>query len=258
MELRTIIVEDEQRSREILKNFLEEFCSGIKIVGTASNVEEAVLEIKSNNPDVVFLDIELQGGTGFEVLSQVSNLDFEVIFTTAFDQYAVKAVKYSSLDYLMKPIKKDELKQAIEKYRSIYSRSINFEPEKVRKLIQQIGWEQPKKYKKSFLVYVKDKIIPIEVEKIAYFSLEHEIVYCYTHSQERYRIEQSLDSIQSDINPEDFFRANRQFICSRKSIHSASVYFQRKLKLEVRPSFPEEISISKLKITAFKKWLSGI
>ena len=115
MNLKAIIVEDEKHSRETLKSLLEEFCVGIEVVGTAGSVLEAVKVISSLRPDVVFLDIELQTGTGFDVLNQLQDLNFEVIFTTAFEQYAIKAVKFSSLDYLLKPIDLEELHNAIEK-----------------------------------------------------------------------------------------------------------------------------------------------
>jgi two-component system, LytTR family, response regulator len=113
--LRVVIIEDELHSRETLKNLLTEFCQPVEIAGAAANVEEAVKEIRSQKPDLVFLDVELQTGTGFDVLAKLKDMTFNVIFTTAFDHYAVKAIKYSSLDYLLKPIDVDELQNAVEK-----------------------------------------------------------------------------------------------------------------------------------------------
>lgn len=115
MKLKAIIVEDEKHSRETLKNLLEKFCEGVEVVGMVNGVKEALEMIPDKNPDVVFLDIELQNGTGFDILTQLPEITFEVIFTTAFDQYAIKAVKFSSLDYLLKPIDLEELQQAVEK-----------------------------------------------------------------------------------------------------------------------------------------------
>ena len=113
--LRTIIVEDEKHNRETLKNLLAEFCPEIELVGMAANVEEGVQLIRAEQPDLLFLDIELQTATGFDLLQQVEHLTFDVIFTTAFDQYAIQAIKFSSLDYLLKPIDIDELQQAVQK-----------------------------------------------------------------------------------------------------------------------------------------------
>ncbi|MDH5604230.1 MAG: response regulator, partial [Cyclobacteriaceae bacterium] len=115
--LRIVIVEDEKHGRETLKNLLLEFCKNVEIVGMAGSVEEAVEVITREKPDVVFMDIELQTGTGFDVLDRLKGFGFEVIFTTAFEQYAIKAIKFSSIDYLLKPIDLDELQQAVEKAR---------------------------------------------------------------------------------------------------------------------------------------------
>src|SRR5690554_6754237 len=117
MQLKAIIVEDEKHSRETLKNLLEKFCKGVQVISLASSVKEALDIIPKSNVDVIFMDIELQSGTGFDILTQLPEINFEVIFTTAFDQYAIKAVKFSSLDYLLKPIDLEELQQAITKVR---------------------------------------------------------------------------------------------------------------------------------------------
>ncbi len=119
MNLRAIIVDDEKHSRETLKNLLEEFCEGVQVITVAASINEALIAIQSLNPDLVFLDIELQSGTGFDILNALPEINFEVIFTTAFDQYAIKAVKFSSLDYLLKPIDLEELQKAIEKAKKI-------------------------------------------------------------------------------------------------------------------------------------------
>ena len=115
--LSVVIVEDEMHSRETLKNLLEEFCQPIDITGLAGNVEEAVEKVRLKKPDLIFLDVELQTGTGFEVLNRLQDMNFNVIFTTAFEHYAVKAIKFSSIDYLLKPIDIEELQQAVEKAR---------------------------------------------------------------------------------------------------------------------------------------------
>ncbi|MEC7263359.1 MAG: LytTR family DNA-binding domain-containing protein [Bacteroidota bacterium] len=118
MILKVVIIEDEKHSRETLKSMLEEFCKDVKVIAMAASVEEAVKVLSVYSPDVVFLDIELQSGVGFDVLNQIKNPNFEVIFTTAFEKYAIKAIKFSSLDYLLKPIDLDELQQAVEKARN--------------------------------------------------------------------------------------------------------------------------------------------
>lgn len=115
MTLKAVIVDDEIRSREFLKSLVEEFCSDIKVAGLASSVDEAVILIKTQKPDLVFLDIELQTGTGFDVLQQFDEPNFHVVFTTAYDHYAIKAIKFSAVDYLLKPIDVEELEKAVDK-----------------------------------------------------------------------------------------------------------------------------------------------
>jgi len=118
MILKAVIIEDEKHSRETLKSMLEEFCKEVQVIAMASSVEEAVKVLSIYSPDIVFLDIELQSGVGFDVLNQIKDPNFEVVFTTAFEKYAIKAIKFSSLDYLLKPIDLDELQQAVEKARN--------------------------------------------------------------------------------------------------------------------------------------------
>lgn len=118
MILKAVIIEDEKHSRETLKSMLEEFCKDVEVIAMASTVDEAVKVLSIYSPDIVFLDIELQTGTGFDVLKQIKDPNFEVIFTTAFEKYAIKAIKFSSLDYLLKPIDLDELQKAVDKART--------------------------------------------------------------------------------------------------------------------------------------------
>ncbi|MEX0997715.1 MAG: LytTR family DNA-binding domain-containing protein [Flavobacteriaceae bacterium] len=140
MDLKAIIVEDEKHSRETLKNLLEKFCEGVEVIGLAASVKEALDIIPKSKPDLVFMDIELQSGTGFDILSQLPEINFEVIFTTAFDQYAIKAVKFSSLDYLLKPIDLEELQLAVEKAKKIKNKEAY--NNQLQTLLQNI--QQPK------------------------------------------------------------------------------------------------------------------
>ena len=148
MVLKVVIVEDEKHSRETLKTLLEEFCQDVKVIAMASSVPEAVKVLSIFSPDVVFLDIELQSVEGFEVLNQIEHPDFEVIFTTAFEKYAIKAIKFSSLDYLLKPIDLEELKQAVDKARSRMDTSIN--RQQIETLMLNLG-QGPQKQEKICL-----------------------------------------------------------------------------------------------------------
>ncbi|WP_136466985.1 LytR/AlgR family response regulator transcription factor [Flagellimonas onchidii] len=145
MTLKVVIVEDEKHSRQTLKSLLEEFCRDVQVIAMASTVEEAVKVLSVYSPDVVFLDIELQSGVGFDVLTQIKDLSFEVIFTTAFEKYAVKAIKFSSLDYLLKPIDLDELQQAVEKAR--VRMDTNVYRQQIDTLMQSLTQESNKMHK---------------------------------------------------------------------------------------------------------------
>ncbi|MEM7486559.1 MAG: LytTR family DNA-binding domain-containing protein [Bacteroidota bacterium] len=145
MILKVVIVEDEKRSRDTLKTLLEEFCKDVQVIATASSVSEAVKVLSVFSPDVVFLDIELQSGVGFDILEQIKDPDFEIIFTTAFEKYAIRAIKFSSLDYLLKPIDLDELKEAVEKARR--RMDTNVYRQQIETLMQSIGNDSHKQEK---------------------------------------------------------------------------------------------------------------
>ncbi|TAI47210.1 LytR/AlgR family response regulator transcription factor [Flagellimonas allohymeniacidonis] len=160
MTLKVVIVEDEKRSRETLKALLEEFCADVKVIATAESVQEAVKVLSVYSPDVVFLDIELQSGEGFDILNQIQDPSFEIIFTTAFEKYAIKAIKFSSLDYLLKPIDLEELKQAIEKARS--RMDTNVYRQQIETLMQNLGRSQYKQEKICLATTAGMEFIPIE------------------------------------------------------------------------------------------------
>ena len=165
MNLRAIIVDDEKHSRETLKNLVTEFCADVEILATTSTINEAVSAIKMLKPDLVFLDIELQTGTGFDILEQVGDINFEVIFTTAFEQYALKAVKFSSLDYLLKPIDLDELQKAVEKARKIKDKNVY--SKQLETLIHNLKQQQPN----------NNKICLATADGYEFISVD-EIMYC--------------------------------------------------------------------------------
>jgi len=256
--MRILIVEDEARVAQDLCDILLEINPSIEILAILESVNETVSWLDENEaPDLGFFDIRIADGISFDIFEKV-DIIFPIIFTTAFDDYALKAFKVNSIDYILKPVKKSALERALNKYFTLYEKSSNFDYERVLKVIGELKSEQQKKFRKSFLVYIKDKIIPILVEDIAYFYLENDTVFCITHDNEKYFIDQSLDRIQKQLDPDVFFRASRQFIVSRIAVNSASNYFHRKLKLSVKPSINKEITVSKINASNFKKWLTGI
>lgn len=160
MTLKVVIVEDEKHSREILKSLLEEFCKDVQVIATASSVDEAVKVLSVYSPDIVFLDIELQSGVGFDILEQIKEPSFEIIFTTAFEKYAVKAIKFSSLDYLLKPIALDELQKSIEKAR--VKMDTNVYRQQLDTLLQSLSRESNKQEKICLATTAGMEFIPID------------------------------------------------------------------------------------------------
>lgn len=253
--MKVLIVEDEYGAAHNLSDLISIVDSEIEILAILETVSDAVEWIANNEkPDLGFFDIRLADGDSFDIFTKI-NVSFPVIFTTGYDEYALKAFKVNSIDYILKPVGKKELENALNKYHDIYCDRGNND---VLMMIKQLQEFQMKKHRKSLLVYVKDKIIPISIDDIAYFYLDNELVYCVKFDGREVMIDKSLEKIWTGLDSENFFRVNRQFVVSRKAVVSAIVYYNRKLKLEIKPAFRSDILISKLKVTEFKNWLGGV
>tara|TARA_R110000850_G_scaffold150497_1_gene273290 strand:+ start:209931 stop:210680 length:750 start_codon:yes stop_codon:yes gene_type:complete len=212
MNLKAIIVEDETHSLETLKNLLEKFCEGVEVIGLASSVKEALEVIQKSQPDVVFMDIELQSGTGFDILTQLPEINFEVIFTTAFDQYAIKAVKFSSLDYLLKPIDLEELQQAVEKAKQAKNR-VEYN-QQLKTLLQNIN--QPK----------LSKICLATADGFEFISTS-EILYCeaggsYTTfvliNGKKLLVSKHLKEYENMLADQHFMRVHNSYLINLKEV----------------------------------------
>lgn len=252
--MKVLIIEDENSVAQNLCDILREIDPSITVLAILESVKEAVTWLNEHpKPDLGFFDIRLADGDSFEIFEQ-TEINFPIIFTSAYDEYALKAFKVNSVDYLVKPIVHDDLVNALDKYNSIYANN-GRDYAQLLSTIADMRQAEEKQYKKNLLVYFKDQILPISLDDVAYFMLENEMVYCVTHKDQRYRMDQTLEKIGSQADPQQFFRANRQFIISRKAVKAASQYFQRKLKINIIPVPKEDLIISKTKATLFKKWL---
>ena len=253
--MKVLIIEDEYGVAKNLCDILQEVDKNIEILAIIETVKESVKWIESNpKPDLGFFDIRLADGDSFKIFEQIK-IEFPVIFTTAYDQYALKAFKVNSIDYILKPVDKKSLEAALNKYESFYKKENIVNNEILLRTIEELRSLNTKNYKKTFLIHNKDRILPLSTENIAFFYLQNDIVYCMTHDNKQFFIDQSLDKIEGQVNPEQFFRANRQYIISRKAVKAAVQYFQRKLKLDLSPTPKEDVFISKTKAYIFKKWL---
>jgi len=253
--MKAIIIEDEVIAAKELQSLIIETDSGIDILSILQSIDESVEWFRSHPmPDIVFMDIHLADGSSFSIFEEV-NISCPVVFTTAYDEYALKAFEVNSIDYLLKPINKKDLERAISKFKNL---KVNPEDNValLNKLIEGIKQTRTD-YKKYFLVPEKDRLIPLVVNDIAYIYIDSGIVKAITSNNKTFYLDQTLDDIGLQLDPARFFRANRQFIVSKLAIKDMSFWFGGKLSLNLSMPVPERIFISKAKVAEFKKWFAG-
>ncbi len=253
--MNVVIIEDEYAAANNLKAILNEIDPEIEITGVFESVTETINWFTNNpEPDLAFFDIKLTDGTAFEIFEKIS-INCAVIFITAYNQYAVKAFKLNSIDYILKPVSKKAVYFAINKYLKIKNYLTSNNEDKILSILKQIKEKEEKIYRKSFLVNYKDRLIPVEVSEFCYFYIDHGNVYGVTKMKKRYMLNHKLEQIGNQLDPDMFIRANRQFIISRGAIREVHLSFNGKLSLTVRPPFPDKIIISKAKASEFRNWL---
>ncbi|AUC14923.1 hypothetical protein BTO06_07130 [Tenacibaculum sp. SZ-18] len=256
--MNVVLIEDETSVAQNLCDLLFEVNPEIKVLTVLETVKDSIFWFEQNeSPDIAFFDIKIADGSSFEILEKITP-NFPIIFTTAFDEYALKAFKYSSIDYLLKPIQKVRLEKAILKYQNLYTRDkiIIDNNSKLIKTLKEIK-ESSKShmYKKSFLVHYRNQLIPLKVEEIAVFYIENQLLYCKTIDNKVFKVSTTLEKLEQQLNPKLFFRANRQCIVAKKAIKYATPFEHRKLKLMLHQEYSSHIIISKLKVTNFKLWM---
>src|SRR5688572_2942607 len=249
--MKTIIIEDENLTAKRLESMLRKYDPAIEVLATLPSVSEAVAWFKTNaEPDLIFMDIHLEDDLAFKIFEQVQ-LQVPVIFTTAYDEYMIKAFKVNSIDYLLKPINYDELVQAIEKFKSLKNK---FARPDIETLLELIGKKETE-YKSRFMITVGTRIRSIETDEIAYFYSEEKLTFMVTKEGQQLPIDFSLEKLSSLLNPRDFFRISRQFLVSFSSIQNVQAHIKGKLKLELQPRCKFEVFVSGDRMTDFKEWL---
>jgi two-component system LytT family response regulator len=249
--LSILIIEDELPNAARLKKMLLEIDRHIQIVGELQTVQASIEWLEKNeHPDIICMDIKLTDGLSFEIFDHVA-IRSHVIFTTAYDEYALKAFEVNGIDYLLKPLEASQLEKSITRIKGLVNKATS--PD----LLEVIRKMQHKEdvYRSRFLVSYRDMLIPVMVHNIAYFFSEHKLVYIVTNQSERYVIDQTLEVLEQELNPRDFFRATRQYIVSAGAIQKIHQLFNGKLKLELFPP-AEEVIVSREKSNALRKWLS--
>lgn len=248
-----IIIEDEKLSAERLKHLVTKIDSSINILGIISSVEKAKEWFRDNSvPDIMLLDIQLSDGTAFDLLQSIQTFP-SIIFTTAYDEYALKAFKYNSIEYLLKPIDKNELTGALEKFKNLNNLPLNdnslaHKLENARKSITG-------DYKKRFLIKIGEQFQNVEVSEISYIHHNNGSSTLYTKSGRKLPIDYSLEQLEGVLNPMDFFRINRQFLVKAESIHEIHTYLNSRLLLKLSPNSEDEVIISRDRVGDFKKWM---
>jgi len=246
-----LIIEDELPNIQRLEKMLHVLDKNITITATLQTVQASIQWLKSHEqPDIIFMDIRLTDGLSFEIFNQVV-IKAPVIFITAYDEYALRAFEVNGVDYLLKPLEADKLEKSISKAKSIAGLGSN---ESMLSLIKSMQAKQLI-YRSRFLVAYRDKYILAMANNIAYFTSENKATFLITYSSERYMIDQTLEILEKELDPDIFFRISRQFIVSLKSIHKIHQSFNGQLKIELLPALDDGVLLSREKSNQMKKWL---
>lgn len=249
--MKAIIIEDEKLSAEHLENLLRRIDSTIEVVAKFDTVKGSIESLnKGIVADIIFMDIHLADGISFDIFPKLSQ-DIPVVFTTAYDEFAIKAFKYNSIDYLLKPIGLSELKASIEKFKktSIAKDSVSL------KQMSHVYEAIQKQHKSRFLVKIGDTISSIKTEDIYHFISEDGVVLLATENGKRYVIDYTLDNLEDLVPPDVFFRINRKVIVNINSIQKVSTYFNSRLKLNSGSLNDDESIVSRERVNDFKSWL---
>jgi len=251
--MEAIIVEDEVLAARNLKAILDGLGT-VQVIATLDSIAETVEWFSCNpQPELLFLDIHLADGSAFEIFERV-DVKCPVIFTTAYDEYALKAFKVNSIDYLLKPIEAGDVQHALKKMKDLSA------TDDIRASVDRLmaSFRRVSSYKTHFLIPAKgDKLIPLQTNEIVYISIDAGIVRGKTFEEKSFRFENTLDELSEMLDPNDFFRANRQYIISRKAIKDIDFWFNSRLSVNLKIPAPEKILISKARIPEFKNWFGG-
>jgi DNA-binding LytR/AlgR family response regulator len=252
--MKAVIVEDEMLAARNLQTILEGLDKNLQVIAVLESVAETVEWFTCNHsPDIIFMDIHLADGSAFEIFNRIK-IKCPVIFTTAYDEYALKAFKVNSIDYLLKPVDFNEVRNAMAKLDMLTA------PMNITSVVDTLlaSFKNTSSFKTHFLVSARgDKLVPVRAEDIAFFNIDTGIVKAYTYDGKSYLFEYTLDELMNLLDPNIFFRANRQYIISRRAIKDIDLWFNSRLSINLKISAPEKILVSKARIPEFKFWFGG-
>lgn len=254
--MNALIIEDEKAAVRNLKALLCDEAPDIEIIAVLDSITESVEWFRANPmPELIFLDIHLADGSSFEIFEHV-DITCPIIFTTAYDEYALRAFKVNSIDYLLKPIGQSDIRKAIGKLRQLKAESPVKEPD-YSSLINVL--KRQESYKTHFLVPVKgDKLLPLSVDMILFFYIHEGNVKAVVTDGKEYTFTQTLDELSDCLNPNLFFRVNRQYLISRKAVLDIDLWFNGRLSVNLKVPVAEKILVSKVRVSEFKEWFTGL
>lgn len=250
--MRVLIVEDESMAAKRLSNMLLKLEPDLEILEVLDSVKTAVKWLTANEADLLFFDIQLADGLSFEILNQV-HINTPIIFTTAFDEYAIKAFKVNSIDYLLKPIDPEELQNALDKFHQNFKRPETQQPNLA--MLEQAMKMLTKQYKERFVVKIGEHIHTISVSDTAYFFSQDKATFLVTQDKKRYIIDYSLEDVESLLDPQEFFRINRKYFISMRAVKDIVSYSNSRLRIILNQSDEMDAIVSRERVQDFKKWL---
>ena len=253
MATRVLIVEDEIMAQKSLIRVLSQHFPEMVVIGTTNSVKSTVewLGNPANNPDIIFMDVELADGVCFEIFRQI-DVKAKVIMTTAYDSYALKAFEAGSVDYLLKPVEAEYLKRAVSRCQS---RGNSVDLDAIMKVLGNATADSKREYKERFIIRINDRIVPLQSSEIAYVYSEEKNNYLVTHDGHKYIIDSSLDIMNDDLNPDEFFRVSRSCIVSMKAIGSITKQAGGRLRITATPEPSFEMTVSRSRVDDFMTWL---
>jgi len=247
--MRVLIVEDETAAYENLVEIIAEINPSIEIAGNTESINQTILWLQNHTaPDLILMDIHLSDGSAFAIF-QAIKVETPIIFITAYDEYAIEAFKVNSVDYLLKPIKTNELERAFIKF-SKWTRK-----EVIQYLSQMTQLVSAPRYKDKLLISIKDQLLPIDIKEICCFYSTDKNTRIYLNNGNYYSYSKTLEQISTTLNPTNFIRANKQFIIARDCIKKITIWFDSRLLITLSIETPERIYVSKNKAAEFKEWI---
>jgi DNA-binding LytR/AlgR family response regulator len=250
-----LIIEDEDAAARRLHKMLQQLLPQATCVAILPSIQKSVQWLQQHqHPDVIFMDIHLADGSSFEIPKQVS-IQSPIIFTTAYDQYALEAFKLNSIDYILKPATLNDIELALNKLERLQHHSIA--QQALAQLVAKLSPTPKPAYKERFVVKIGEQLKTVETQQIAYIFTEHKTSIAILFDGKKMPLDACLDELETQLHPQFFFRANRQFIVNYKAIAQMHTYTKSRIIITLQPPAPEEVVVSSEKSAAFKDWLAG-